>query len=106
MSSNKGTTGPIWPFADPEETEVITLDRILRGESPLLLVTHDEDDGGWQFLDGEHVFEKDAVVVCLGEMAQFDPTLLELADLAAGSYGWRSGTDRPWSRAIGAPGVR
>ncbi len=36
---------PDWPFDDPEETEVITLERILRGESPLLLVTHDLDDG-------------------------------------------------------------
>src|SRR5262245_5966479 len=42
-----------WPFADPEDTAVITLDRILRGESTLRLVTHDEDDGSWQFLDGE-----------------------------------------------------
>ena len=49
---------PDWRFDDPEETEVIALERILRGESPLLLVTHDLEDGGWQFLDGEHVFEE------------------------------------------------
>ena len=47
-----------WLFGDPEETEVITLERILRGVSPLLLVTHDLEDAGWQFLDGEHVFEE------------------------------------------------
>ena len=57
---------PDWPFDDPEETEVITLERILRGESPLLLVTHDLEDGGWQFLDGEHVFESDGVTVLPG----------------------------------------
>src|SRR4051812_48797515 len=92
-----------WPFPDVEDTEVITLGRILRGDAPLLLVTHDEDDGGWQFLDGEHVFEEDAAIIRLGEMVQFDPSLRELADLPAGSYAWRAGTDQPWSKAAGEP---
>ncbi|MGP0062733.1 MAG: hypothetical protein ACLQGP_03905 [Isosphaeraceae bacterium] len=92
-----------WPFEDPEETEVICLHRILRGASSLLLVTHDEDDGSWQFLDGEHVFEEDAAVVGLGEMVQFDPSLIELADLPTGWYAWRSTLDRPWQRAEGDP---
>jgi hypothetical protein len=92
-----------WPFDDPEETEVICLDRILRGDSPLLLVTHDEDDGSWQFLDGEHVFEEDAAVVRLGEMVQFDPSLRELADLPQGWYARRATPDRLWQRAQGEP---
>lgn len=94
-----------WPFPDPEETAVITLWRILRGESPLRLVTHDEDDGGWQFLDGEHVFEEDAAVVALGEMVQFDESLLALADLPRGAYAWRAGAGQPWSRGTGEPPV-
>jgi hypothetical protein len=92
-----------WPFDDPEETAVISLHRILRGECPLLLVTHDEDDGLWQFLDGQHVFEEDAAVVGLGEMVQFDPSLYELADLPQGWYAWRATPDRPWRRAQGEP---
>ena len=55
---------PPWNFAEPEETEVITLDRILQRRSCVLLVTHDEEDGAWQFLDGEHIFEDDGAVVC------------------------------------------
>src|SRR3954454_17260676 len=94
-----------WPFPDSEDTEVITLERILRGDSPLLLVSHDEDDGGWQFLDGEHVFEEDGVIVCLGEMVQFDPSLLELANLPIGSYAWRASQARRWPRAAGEPPV-
>src|SRR4051795_3595191 len=97
--------GADWPFDDPEDTEVICLVRILSGACPLLLVTHDEDDGGWQFLDGEHVFEEDAAIVRLGEMVQFDPSLRELANLPAGSYAWRASQDRPWSRAAGEPPV-
>ena len=41
-----------WPFTDPENLAVFTLARVVRGESPILRVTHDEDDGGWQFTDG------------------------------------------------------
>jgi hypothetical protein len=97
--------GSSWPFPDPEETAVITLGRILRGESPLRLVTHDLDDGAWQFLDGEHVFEDDAVVVALGEIVQLDDGLLALADLPAGSYAWRAGPGQPWTRGLGDPPV-
>ncbi len=94
-----------WPFADPPDCEAITLDRILLGESVLRLVTHDEDDGSWQFLDGEYVFEEDAMVVSLAEMVEFDPTILALADLPIGWYAWRSGPDGPWNRAQGEPPV-
>jgi hypothetical protein len=90
-----------WTFADPEETEVITLDRILRGQSSILLVTHDAEDGAWQFLDGEHVFEEDGAVVGLGEMVAFDPSLAELADLPEGWFAWRPDRDHPWRRAEG-----
>jgi predicted adenylyl cyclase CyaB len=88
-----------WRFADSQDTVVVTLERILRGDSSLLLVTHDAEDGGWQFLDGEHVFEEDGVIVMLGEMVQFDPSLLELADLPAGWCAWRTAPDQPWQRA-------
>src|SRR5271166_4425050 len=94
-----------WHFTDSEETLVITLERILRAGSPILLVTHDREDGGWQFLDGEQVFEEDGVVVGLGEMIQFDPSLGELADLPVGWHAWRTAAGNPWQRAEGdSPG--
>ena len=96
---------PHWPFGDPEQTEVITLERILQGRSSVLLVTHDEDDGAWQFLDGEHVFEDDGAVVCLGEMVQLDPSLGQLGDLPVGWYAWRPEPGQPWRRAAGEPPV-
>ena len=34
-----------WPFPDPPDAEVIALVRILAGESPLRLVSHDAEDG-------------------------------------------------------------
>jgi len=65
---------------------IITLDRIVDGRRPILFVSHDVDDGGWQFLDGDGVTEKDARVVSLQELVERDPTLRELADLPVG---WR-----------------
>src|SRR5271157_1883643 len=92
-----------WRFADSQDTVALTLERILRGDSSLVLVTHDAEDGGWQFLDGEHVFEEDGATVLLGEMVQFDPSLLELADLPAGWYAWRAAPGQRWQRAQGEP---
>ncbi|HEV3163922.1 MAG TPA: hypothetical protein VGZ22_07800 [Isosphaeraceae bacterium] len=94
-----------WPFADTPDTEVIVLERILDGEAHLLLVTHDEEDGGWQFLDGEQVFEEDAMFVCLFEMIDFDPSLRELADLPLGWHAWRASPEQPWQKAAGDPPV-
>jgi hypothetical protein len=96
-----------WPFSDPPETEVITLERILDGRSPNMLVTHDEDDdeSSWQFLDGEQVFEDDGVTVLLGEMVQFDPRIIELADLARGWHARRSDPGQPWGRSSGEPSL-
>ena len=51
-----------WPFDDPPNVAVMALDRILEGNSPVLLVCHDEDDGMWQFLDGQEVSEEDAKI--------------------------------------------
>jgi hypothetical protein len=87
-----------WPFADPENLAVFTLKRIVRGELPILRVTHDEDDSGWQFLDGAEVAVEEASLVCLREIARLDPSILELADLPFGWVAERTGTDQPWMR--------
>jgi hypothetical protein len=92
-----------WPFPDPPDTEVITLKRILSRETPLRLVSHDEDDGSWQFLDGEHLFEDDAALMTLDEVTRFDFSLFDLSDLPNGWYAWRTQPDQPWQRAQGEP---
>jgi hypothetical protein len=77
---------------------VFTLNRIMRGESPILLVCHDEDDGGWQFLDGAEVVIEASALVCLHHIVELDPSLLELADLPIGWSARRSNADEPWQR--------
>jgi hypothetical protein len=88
----------IWPFAEPENLAVFTLKRVIRGESPILLVSHDEDDGGWQFLDGAEAAVEDAAIVSLREMTRIDPSLLGLADLPVGWSARRSSPAAPWRR--------
>jgi hypothetical protein len=74
-----------WLFDQPENCGVISLRQIVHKGAPILLVTHDEDDHGWQFLDGsDEPNISDAVIVCLSHMVDSDPTLLELADLPPG----------------------
>jgi hypothetical protein len=90
-----------WPFADLDNLAVITLKRVIQGNSPVLLVTHDADDGGWQFLDGAEAAVEDAALVSLREMVQLDPSLFELADLPVGWSARRSSPGDPWERIDG-----
>ena len=86
-----------WPFADKPNTASITTRQVLEG-APILLVTHDEDDGGWQFLCGTTNDPADARVVGLGQMLRRDGTLGELADLPEGWRASRASADGPWVR--------
>jgi hypothetical protein len=63
-----------------------------------LYVTHDEDDHGWQFLDGDDATTKDGAVVGMGCMLARDPTLAEIADLPPGWIATRSKPGAPWAR--------
>jgi hypothetical protein len=87
-----------WPFADPKNVAVITLKSIAMGGSPILHVTHDAEDGIWQFLDGTTVSEEDASIVSLEEITQIDSSVMELADLPLGWYAYRLAANKPWRR--------
>ena len=52
-------------FVDEKNTMVITTKNIVNKKKSILLVSHDEDDGMWEFLDGDDVKEEDAMIVSL-----------------------------------------
>ncbi|MDB5321103.1 MAG: hypothetical protein JWN40_2734, partial [Phycisphaerales bacterium] len=54
-----------WPFDQPRNCAVITLRSIVFGGAPILHVSHDADDRGWQFIGGGDAEESDAAVVAL-----------------------------------------
>jgi hypothetical protein len=100
MSSGRRLQGEIvdgWPFADKPNTASITTRQVLEG-APILLVTHDADDGSWQFLCGTTDDPADARVVGLGQMYKRDATLGQLADLPEGWQASRASPDLPWQR--------
>lgn len=50
-----------WPFDDPPNRRCYTTVHVLENNDPILLVTHDADDGAWQFLCGwQPVIQKTA----------------------------------------------
>jgi len=93
MSDNKDavTDSAGWPFEEDRRLRVIVPNRVMSGSSPILEVIHD-DDGEWQFLDGEDVSVDDAGVYALEEVFALDPSTASLNDLPRG---WRA------SRSVG-----
>lgn len=88
-----------WPFDQPRNCGVLTLRQIMESGSPVLLVTHDEEDHGWQFLDGSvNLDVADARHVSLGYVVDTDPRLYEIADLPPGWIAWRESRDGVWVR--------
>ena len=53
-----------WPFDQPPDAAAITVRAVLDG-APILLVSHDADDDGWQFLDGNEVDLDKAVLISM-----------------------------------------
>lgn len=87
-----------WPFGDSKKVAAITVRQIIKDGQPILYVIHDSEDGGWQFLTGGEVTTEDALVVSLGEIYEFDPSIGELADLPLGWTAERGVVGEPWKR--------
>jgi hypothetical protein len=85
-----------WPFEDPVNVTAITTIKVLEEDHPILLVTHDEEDGMWQVLCGTTNDPEDGRIVCLGCLYDRDPTIGELADLPLGWRAWREAIGAPW----------
>jgi hypothetical protein len=65
---------------------------------PVLVVSHDADDGAWQFLCGTTNDPKDGVSEHLGRMLERHPDLVELGDLPLGWIAWREDESSGWVR--------
>jgi hypothetical protein len=87
-----------WPFDDPENVATMIVRQIVHGGQPILLVSHDAEDGMWQFLTGGPVQMADAMIVGLREVHELDPTIGELADLPLGWTATRPAVGQPWQR--------
>ena len=78
----------------------ITTSQVMDDGWPILLVTHDADDGAWQFVNGRGDTDKteSARVVEVEEVLRVDRSLIELADLPLGWRAWRQTAADEWIR--------
>lgn len=77
--------------------------QVMNGSEPILLVSHDADDHGWQFIGTSDASMTDAMLVALDEIVKIDPTVLEIADLEPGWQAIRESVGSPWSRRLHPP---
>lgn len=77
--------------------------QILERLEPILWVSHDADDHGWQFIGTSDASLVDARLVCLEEIVRLDPSVLEVADLLPGWQAFRDTVGGPWSRRVHPP---
>lgn len=89
--------GP-WPFSDPRDLAVFTVDGITNGQQPVLDVYHQVFDGAWQFVTGQEFELEDGKFVRLFEVVEQDPTLLEVANLPLGWQAERPSVGAPWTK--------
>jgi hypothetical protein len=89
----------VWKFGSPPNLAVIAHRKIVFAGDVIRYASHDADDGGWQFLNGELVTEADAAVVSLQDIVDLDRSIEELADLPEGWYAERDSMGSPWRRA-------
>ena len=91
-----------WMFPDPPHTGVYISKAVHTGTEPVTYVSHDEEDGAWQFL-GDSMIESGGVLVCLHHPIDNDPTLKVLADLPIGWWAERKQPGDLWIRCKHEP---
>ena len=87
-----------WPFIDARNTAVFTTRDIIEEGKPILLVTHDKDDGAWQFHTRKTVPASEGKIVALDEIIFRDLSIVELADLPLGWSAIRDSITSHWKR--------
>lgn len=88
----------VWPFDQSKNCGVLTMRQVLSREEPILLVSHDADDHGWQFIGSTDANGADGKLICLEEAVRLDPSILSLADLPPGWQAVRNDASEPWRR--------
>ena len=86
-----------FPFYDAPNTATILCCHVMNREKPILYVSHDEDDGMWQFLCGENHKADEARIVSLKFVFDMDNSVGVLKDMPCGYYATRENTETPWS---------
>jgi hypothetical protein len=88
-----------WKFSDPPNVAIFTTRGVVESGNWIAHVSHDEDDGTWQFHDNTtDPTEANALLSGLGEIVGIDASVETLADLPLGWRAWRASKGSPWQR--------
>ena len=86
-----------FPFNEPENTATLTCCHIVENGTGILYVSHDAEDGMWQFLCGGTHTQEQARVVSLNEILTLDNTVSELANMPSGYIAERKSKHSKWT---------
>ena len=86
-----------FPFDENPKVAVITCKHVMNENKPILYVSHDSDDGMWQFLCGGTHQEEDAMIVGLCEIYEHDNSLAALVELPLGCSAERKYVGDNWT---------
>jgi len=86
-------------FKDSLNTAVFTTSFVARERKLITWVSHDIEDGAWQFFSDDDLddFEKVAMIVSLEEIIYLDRSVLEIADLPQGYVATRLSSTGNWT---------
>jgi hypothetical protein len=88
-----------WKFPDPPHTGVYLSEAVHTGAEAVTYVSHDAEDGAWQFLGDSMAGDpKTGVLSCFHHPIDNDPSLKELGDLPLGWWAERAKVGEPWLR--------
>lgn len=85
-----------FPFDELPNTAAITCCHILNEGLPILYVSHDEDDGMWQFLCGKSHDVSEARIVSLYSIFALDNSIEPLAKMPCGYVAERRSMESEW----------
>ncbi|MBQ5333208.1 MAG: hypothetical protein J6K92_08115 [Oscillospiraceae bacterium] len=85
-----------FPFYDAPDTAAICCCHVSDEEKPILFVSHDDEDGMWQFLCGEAHETDEARIVSLKYIFDLDNSVGMLKDMPCGYYSTRKNQNDKW----------
>jgi hypothetical protein len=84
-------------FTEPANLAVFACTHVIKNGAPILIASHDADDGSWQFMCGEGLHSnKDAMIVSLDEIVLLDQSVEEIGDLPVGYVASRDKRGAKW----------
>ena len=88
-----------WRFPCSPRSQAYVSKAVHDAAEPVTFVSHDADDGAWQFIGDTDVESVGVALVCLHHPIDSDPSLKELADLPRGWCAERGTPGEPWIRS-------